>query len=1778
MGGEHTWDSKLYYHDDNKNVLKEIIFYGHALILLDGLDEIVDVRQKREIVDLVKNFVAEYVHDPDFFSAFDDEMFSKILINGRYHDFVETKSPSTSGGNQILITSRIVGYQLHPLVGTSMCHYTFLLMNDSEVKKFMGKCLSSIEKKILEILLNEGINLDHKLLKTLSKRKGDVVKALLENNLELLSNPCLLSLICTFIFQSCDELNHKSRVEVYDHAVQVALRSWKSHKSNIPEIVLHNFLINLACYLHLNSPSGLIDEFDAKRLCYLTLQQQNLSDDHKILRDYANELTSLLDFNIGIFAERGLKVFGFLHLSFQDYFVAQALVKGSVEEVAKRILTITIHPRLHESLLLAFGWIAWKWPFDDYDRFCYLLVTLSTEYSIPFGTILFFDALNGIQSLPSNSVIFLALNNILDHSYYPSRTAYLISNLLKLPENIIMEWMQTNLTEEKRLSNFCQCLLQNAEKSNDKIEINQKPIPSTVYRQLWLLHDISASAELMIDRTLRILMRSIDNIPDQIFNKDLSSYLLSNDITMSNIHPLIVSVIIAVCGGICLRDQHGKIQVDFSIQQMHRQCSILAPIIEYFTNNKDSHSLKIHTPIKYYENIIQKSLPSDSSNDVVDSFIALICLRGLSQPLIYQKYDKYEALALAFNRLKQTCFYIKESFNTCIPHYDESQKISLIKSDIETIIYTFFLQSDESDEQRISFSVACAAAWKKLDLWNEIVWYNNRDNSYSNEHKKYLQYQEAFSHLIIEDNLDEMIINIHSQKELLLLLNILPQSLQQLYYNAMMTSTNDTNSFSTVLFLSQCLIHLEHFEKGDFNIYLAVLMLYPLLKEYMLENYGLIFYQEKCSSLTSVIEKECNTLYEWIQNSKLLDPFITDQAQDLTKLISIEYNRIHEARQSIESQQKNCRLFAASISLARLLQSKYRGRRCTTIHTIAIDSIESKALYLTIKDILDPVLRIIALSTIVNLKDPLIFDEEKDSLEHEMAVELYSLLPCVSLITATIIFIRCYDLCTEKMAYIIVEKFNDKSLNKQSPIKEAVFIALRQLKNANLSHCLSRFAKQKNNLSDLFRLNSTIFFRYFNKTISFDSSNNILLSLMYLLELTFDIEILRMNVSDNHENPISPLRELKQFWNESTKSKKIMTYKFAMWITKNLQTLSKQGLQPIIQDVSNCLKIERKALIVIEKWLDYRLDNFLKVFAHYAALQLFIEGSNIPDLIDIINEMFCIADRFIWKSIIENLIESPLVNSNAVRQILIILNENACCHLSFSVLVSSEEMLDLFLGLELKRVISNVQRSSTVSFNSFLSMISDRSSELKHYLLKNLPLYLNFQRILENAIKDEYFAAIIEWLSKKGNCRYWRDSDYFFIELYKYIMKVSDVQKYPLFCKVIVNALDKKYYGHFTESDKILLQNDIIIDLEEMICSSYSCSEAVLAACLLAYGNYLIHWHKFKMSRNISDAMKEILTIISERSPSDVNSIRANFCLLFIESSDITYLIIQKWFQKKSKITTEQRYNILLQQTLYNLEYSTRSTMTDEIIDNLQTHSTELIDLFVIDLYNYLYNRDEIDYLSDRTPIYIGIAADISSSNGNEFRDAIRRSLFGEIKFKRELYFCCKKHPHDSETLIQLYADFGTLTIDLVEMCEEYALNSVFFGVEKGPNLNNIKDCDRSVIDELFQVFDSKVYNRKLKSSLWLLKYLVDNHMISLLEVHQRISIVSYIFDCNDNLLQKTEECIFDLLLDTSCFNKGVFSDFNQIAFSKSDIDEEFEKKLDFLDKKLILFPIRNNF
>jgi len=49
------WLSEHVYADKNDNILRKSIDHGHALLLLDGLDEIPIFEQRKQVVDLVQN-------------------------------------------------------------------------------------------------------------------------------------------------------------------------------------------------------------------------------------------------------------------------------------------------------------------------------------------------------------------------------------------------------------------------------------------------------------------------------------------------------------------------------------------------------------------------------------------------------------------------------------------------------------------------------------------------------------------------------------------------------------------------------------------------------------------------------------------------------------------------------------------------------------------------------------------------------------------------------------------------------------------------------------------------------------------------------------------------------------------------------------------------------------------------------------------------------------------------------------------------------------------------------------------------------------------------------------------------------------------------------------------------------------------------------------------------------------------------------------------------------------------------------------------------------------------------------------------------------------------------------------------------------------------------------------------------------------------------------------------------------------------------------------------
>jgi predicted NACHT family NTPase len=87
-------------------------------------------------------------------------------------------------------------------------------------------------------------------------------------------------------------------------------------------------LLTLICKIIFQSPNEFQPKSQVAQLSRLTVKQQNITNNRTKLREYAEKLIKALESNIGIVAERGLEVFGFQHLSFQEYFVAQSFYRS----------------------------------------------------------------------------------------------------------------------------------------------------------------------------------------------------------------------------------------------------------------------------------------------------------------------------------------------------------------------------------------------------------------------------------------------------------------------------------------------------------------------------------------------------------------------------------------------------------------------------------------------------------------------------------------------------------------------------------------------------------------------------------------------------------------------------------------------------------------------------------------------------------------------------------------------------------------------------------------------------------------------------------------------------------------------------------------------------------------------------------------------------------------------------------------------------------------------------------------------------------------------------------------------------------------------------------------------------------------------------------------------------------------------------------------------------------------------------------------------------------
>ncbi|CAF3123922.1 unnamed protein product, partial [Rotaria sp. Silwood2] len=1352
--GEHTWFSKRYCQNGCGSVLKELIYRGHALILLDGLDEIPEVRRREEIVRLIEEFIREYVKDPNSISAFDEKLFDNF--RPRTH-VVETQPPSKSVGNQIIITSRIVGYDMNSLIGTFITHCLLPLMKQDQVNEFAEKWMSQVEQVVHKVLSSVENNIGKQIIERLSQRRIEAVKSIFENGEKcLLFNPSLLTLICASTYQSLNEFRPKSRIEILHHVVESALRFWTKQEPSISKQLLREFLINLSSYLQLKSPSGLIDTFDITRVAHLTLKQRIVTITGAELRQYTKKLLKTLESNAGIVAERGLNVFAFQHLSFQEYFVAQSLVKCDfsdqkitkyyeIEKTANRILSFTINPCFREPLLMALGWISCKWPFDYFDRFCTVLIRSNENYSIPLGALLLFDALNDMQSLPSESVIFTALSCLLDHPSNMIAERYLIPSLFKLSEDIIRKWMSSQFKDDKSLSKFCQCLLMQYDyrfKSRLPGGKYRTSKFSVISKQLDSFYNEGTSAKFVADQTLRTIMM-LEGASYNIFFNPWASYFKQKKIDVSTIHPLILPILIVVCGGVIWEPDYGSIKIYWSHRRMYHETSITEPIIEYLTNQKQSHSIKVQTIIEQYETVIKKASPSDTSNDIVDTFVALICLHGDSNQFIIRKYPKYRALSMAFEKIKQAYFFITRMFYE--RYYDERRWVeTLFRNTVGLFIEMFYSHSHQDNQQHSDYSTIYNVALKKLFIQWSVESFSSESSDGDND--DHLEFQPNFSHLheqrklnLIEENLQPMQEDF--QYDLSPQWTFVPLFLKKFYHCLFINPNDKTDSLPFVVFLAQYLTYLENVSKTHPNFAFVLTNIKSICEEHMLENYlsVLLF---KINSKNENKEDPSKESPKPTDEVTLLESNYINLCNNWEKLIDMECQRISDVNNIKQNENKDCRLFAASICLARLSQVQYYSPSYDSTTSNTHFSSLGEKVSNAIRNICDPILQIIALDMILEMKDPFIFDEkQRNELDLRMTPLLKDFLPFLPLLTLTFMVVRFHtqqkDFPISLMIKMIGKRLRETLIDRDSPSREAVLIVLKELGHSD--DLPKSFDPTEWNLSLLFRC--------FTNGTSFGSLNTTFLSLIYMTELAFDTHLLQMYIDGDYKDKIFYLERLISQGNDSSNNDKIMTYEAAKWITNYLQKpQNKDVLHEVITIMFECLTVEEKALAVIEQWIVYRNEKNLRIFAQYAALQLFIERSNLSHLIDIINEIFSNDDGLHFNSLIEHIVNSRVDDYTILRQILTRCQTNLCYSSHISIWLSNEKIFDSILNLELERVTQNEDKPSRLPLKSLLFIINGCSYDLQVKLKQHLQTFIEQIGEKDNIVEEQYVANVIKWI------------------------------------------------------------------------------------------------------------------------------------------------------------------------------------------------------------------------------------------------------------------------------------------------------------------------------------------------------------------------------------------------------------------------------------------------
>jgi tetratricopeptide (TPR) repeat protein len=457
---------------------------GNCLILLDGLDEVFDQASRRLIVERINEFVDRFSH------------------------------------NKAIVTSRIAGYQEVKL-SSRFTEFTITDLTIAQASQFLHRwCLAVEQAQKPEATLEQ------------QEREGDRQAQLILGDIEksdgvkrLTANPLLLTILA-LIHRNGERLPER-RVKLYELAVQTLTADWQlskklpnAQKVLLPEGEVVELLAPMAYWMHEEKPSGLVTHEEVmQQLAPKLAELRGESPDAPVVQQAVEEFLRRVRETTGLFVERAPNTYGFMHLTFEEYFAARYIADNEIPDILALIQKHWHEPRWEEPILLALGYYGSHSPklinrlveqlFADLDQYQPIVNTgdIRVRYHASKGKTLvfsFLDEESNIRQEESETILpkLLLAGKVLSQAELNSRIR------TKLVEKLILTYI--GIPElcfnaiEKEIENQVLDLLRQIESFNQirEVETCLRKLNDNVSLPIWKKMKIQiAMLHLALDKT-----------------------------------------------------------------------------------------------------------------------------------------------------------------------------------------------------------------------------------------------------------------------------------------------------------------------------------------------------------------------------------------------------------------------------------------------------------------------------------------------------------------------------------------------------------------------------------------------------------------------------------------------------------------------------------------------------------------------------------------------------------------------------------------------------------------------------------------------------------------------------------------------------------------------------------------------------------------------------------------------------------------------------------------------------------------------------------------------------------------------------------------------------------------------------------------------------------------------------------------------------------------------------------------------------------------------------